>query len=299
MLFSSITGIDTASNTVVLVNSDLVDTVRVEHFPFFTPTSAISAILAATRDCFRGRASLQIEVLALRHQRSRTLGEATEADRFGSVLLGMFGSHLAELARYTNSNAQSDVGDVGNPELVDGCRRHIACQVGIYRQVVPRVGRHHERAPHTQQVVFPHHPQNPYVVDFEVPLPQLVGDSPVAAGRLFQRLSAFRHAVRFPPEWLGLVMPLATSMAANKEVTPCHNHGIGAPARQVRVAESAAYDSPPELGFLRKGRSRDPAEVQPYNVPYFLDELRVFKTCSSPPVWVMVVLASDYTGSLV
>ena len=69
-------------------------------FRFLTPASAIWATLAATRDCFRGRASLQNEVIARSYQlpRSRTLGEATEADHFGSVLLGMFGSHLAELA---------------------------------------------------------------------------------------------------------------------------------------------------------------------------------------------------------
>jgi hypothetical protein len=37
-------------------------------FRFFSPASAILAFLGAARDCFRGRASLQIEVLALRHQ---------------------------------------------------------------------------------------------------------------------------------------------------------------------------------------------------------------------------------------
>ena len=57
-----------AIGPVLLANSDLLDTVRVERLRFFTPASAMLAILAAARDGFRGRASLQMEVLALRHQ---------------------------------------------------------------------------------------------------------------------------------------------------------------------------------------------------------------------------------------
>jgi hypothetical protein len=56
------------------------------------------AILAALRDCFRGRASLEVLASTPPTQFSRTLGEATEADRIGSVLLGVFGSHWAVLA---------------------------------------------------------------------------------------------------------------------------------------------------------------------------------------------------------
>ena len=56
-------------------------------FRFLTPVSAIRAILAATRDCFHGRASLQIEVIALSHQlqvleRSVKRPKLTASDRF-------------------------------------------------------------------------------------------------------------------------------------------------------------------------------------------------------------------------
>jgi len=56
-------------------------------FRFLTPISAILSILAATWDCFRGRASHQIEVIALRHQlhvleRSVKRPKLTASDRF-------------------------------------------------------------------------------------------------------------------------------------------------------------------------------------------------------------------------
>ena len=72
---------------VLLVNSDLVDILRVEHLPFPHPSFSDMAILAATRDCFRGRASLQIEVMALRHElhvleRSVKRPKLSASDRF-------------------------------------------------------------------------------------------------------------------------------------------------------------------------------------------------------------------------
>jgi hypothetical protein len=56
-------------------------------FRFATPASALCAILAAARDCVRSRASLEIEVIALRHQLSVLQGsvklpQLTPADRF-------------------------------------------------------------------------------------------------------------------------------------------------------------------------------------------------------------------------
>jgi transposase InsO family protein len=54
---------------------------------FFSPASALCAVFAAARDCLRSRASLQIEVLALRHQlnvleRSVKRPQLIASDRF-------------------------------------------------------------------------------------------------------------------------------------------------------------------------------------------------------------------------
>ena len=58
------------------------------------------AVLTVARDCFRTRAALQIEVLALRHQLKvfAALGEASEADRCGPISLGPFVAVLDRLA---------------------------------------------------------------------------------------------------------------------------------------------------------------------------------------------------------
>ena len=61
----------------------------------FTPASTLMAVLAAARDCFRTRAALQIEVLALRHQlnilrRSVKRPRLTAADRFLWTRLSRF-----------------------------------------------------------------------------------------------------------------------------------------------------------------------------------------------------------------
>jgi hypothetical protein len=60
----------------------------------------LMAVLAAARDCLRTRAALQMEVLALRHQLNvlQALGEATEADRCGSISLGPVVAVLDRLA---------------------------------------------------------------------------------------------------------------------------------------------------------------------------------------------------------
>ena len=54
---------------------------------FVIPASRLMAVLTVVRDCFRTRAALQIEVLALRHQlnvlrRSVKRPKLTAADRF-------------------------------------------------------------------------------------------------------------------------------------------------------------------------------------------------------------------------
>jgi hypothetical protein len=68
------------------------------------------AILAALRDCLRTRAALQMEVLALRHQLNvfAALGEASEADRRGSISLGPF---VAVLDRLAVCPAHRETGD--------------------------------------------------------------------------------------------------------------------------------------------------------------------------------------------
>src|SRR5215467_5358349 len=64
-----------------------ISTIRATGSDVCRSRKAIWAILAATRDCFRGRASLQIEVMALRHQlhvleRSVKRPKLTASDRF-------------------------------------------------------------------------------------------------------------------------------------------------------------------------------------------------------------------------
>jgi hypothetical protein len=64
---------------------------------FFTPTSTLVAVLSLARDCFRTRATLQLEVLALRHQlnvlqRSVRRPKLTAADRFLWARLSRFWS---------------------------------------------------------------------------------------------------------------------------------------------------------------------------------------------------------------
>jgi hypothetical protein len=78
----------TGKTTVVPGNPDLVDTLRVEPPPFLHTTFYVGmAVLTVARDCFRTRAALQMEVLALRHplnvlRRSVKRAKLTAADRF-------------------------------------------------------------------------------------------------------------------------------------------------------------------------------------------------------------------------
>jgi hypothetical protein len=72
---------------VVLVNSDLVDTLRVERLPFPYPTSADIGHFGGGAGLLSRPASLQMEVLALRHQlnvlqRSVKRPKLTASDRF-------------------------------------------------------------------------------------------------------------------------------------------------------------------------------------------------------------------------
>src|SRR5215831_14688047 len=64
-----------------------ISTIRATGSDVCRSRKAIWAILAATRDCFHGRASFQIEVMALRHQlhvlqRSVKRPKLTASDRF-------------------------------------------------------------------------------------------------------------------------------------------------------------------------------------------------------------------------
>ena len=62
---------------------------------FFIPAATLMAVLTVARDCFRTRAALQMEVLALRHQlnvlrRSVKRPKLTAADRFLRARLSRF-----------------------------------------------------------------------------------------------------------------------------------------------------------------------------------------------------------------
>src|SRR6516162_3560542 len=107
----------------VLVNSDLVEILGVERLPFPHPVPAIRAILAATRDCFRGRASLQIEIIALRHQlhvleRSVKRPKLTASDRlFWACLAAIWRSWRSALimVKPVPADPGSDDKDAGLP----------------------------------------------------------------------------------------------------------------------------------------------------------------------------------------
>ncbi len=59
---------------------------------------------------------------------------------------------------------------------------------GYTRQVVPRVGRHHEGlVPQAQQIVLAHQPQHAFVIHREAAAVQLDGDPAVAVGGELQR----------------------------------------------------------------------------------------------------------------
>jgi hypothetical protein len=80
-------GANRADVPVVLAISDLVDRLRVERLPFPHPNFSDIDDYRSGRDCFRGRAALQMEVVAFRHQlnvvqRSRKRPKLTASDRF-------------------------------------------------------------------------------------------------------------------------------------------------------------------------------------------------------------------------
>src|SRR5208283_545060 len=69
---------------------------------------------------------------------------------------------------------QTDVSDIGHPELIETAQRQGAGQVGIHRQAVPGVGRHHELPPpQAQQIVLAHQTVDPFVIHRPAPPPQL------------------------------------------------------------------------------------------------------------------------------
>src|SRR6516165_4344417 len=78
------------------------------------------AILAAVRDCLRTRAALQMEARSSPStQRFAALGEATQADRCGSISLGPFVAVLDRLAVCPGPRETGD-GDCLAPQRVSG-----------------------------------------------------------------------------------------------------------------------------------------------------------------------------------
>jgi hypothetical protein len=59
---------DTRRQTVVLAKPDLIDSLGVAVYPSIPVGHLLSGLLAAVFACFRSRAALQLEILALRHQ---------------------------------------------------------------------------------------------------------------------------------------------------------------------------------------------------------------------------------------
>jgi predicted SnoaL-like aldol condensation-catalyzing enzyme len=91
---------DARQPVVLLANSDLLDTLRVERLPFPHPSFSDIGYFGSdagllSRPCVPSDGGACSSAPT---QCSQALGQAAEADRFGPVLLGMFGSNLAELA---------------------------------------------------------------------------------------------------------------------------------------------------------------------------------------------------------
>src|SRR5262249_42435320 len=116
---------------------------------------------------------------------------------------------------------QSHVGDVANPQLVDGCDHHRPRQIGINAPRVLAVGSHHEPSPSdTQKVVFPHQPQYTLVIDQPTLAFQKLPNSTISAVTILQRQPLDRIAKRqFFLSWLSLA-PIAVITG------PAHRRGL-------------------------------------------------------------------------
>ena len=113
-----------SNSPVVLVNSDLVDTLRVERLPFPHPNFSDMGDFGSgagllSRPCIPSNGGACSSAPT---QRSPALGQAAEADCRGSILLGMLGDNLAGLA-FCPDHCQSGDGHrlalKGIPPLLD------------------------------------------------------------------------------------------------------------------------------------------------------------------------------------
>ncbi len=139
--------------------------------------------------------------------------------------------------------SQANVGDVGDPKLVDSRRGEVASQVRVNRQTVSRIGRRdHEGAPaYAQQIVLPHHPQHTLVIDRETLPLQFRRNSAVSVRRRFQ--SGFLHLIaQFHFHWRSLARhPPAI------ETSPAHAGHL------TNTAQSRLGLSPRLAQFLQTG----------------------------------------------
>src|SRR6516225_3150988 len=84
---------------------------------------------------------------------------------------------------------QADVGEVGDPQLIESCQFHADGQIGIHAQVVVGIrGDDPELAPtQTQKVVFPHNAPHATMAHFPSPALECLGNSRTTVARKLQR----------------------------------------------------------------------------------------------------------------
>jgi hypothetical protein len=67
---------------------------------------------------------------------------------------------------------QTDIGDIGHPELIDTCQPHAAGQVQMHLIPVLRIRSADEPLPlNSQQIVLAHHPRHPLAIRFRSSAP--------------------------------------------------------------------------------------------------------------------------------
>jgi hypothetical protein len=83
---------------------------------------------------------------------------------------------------------QPDIGEICDPQLVDPAQRHARCQVHVHRLLVLGIGGQDVPAvADRQQIVFPHNPQHPFVIDHHSLAAQIRRDSPVAVAAMVRQ----------------------------------------------------------------------------------------------------------------
>ena len=132
--------------------------------------------------------------------RRGTAGRQRHVERFDSqARLEMVGERPADhLARVSVQNdgqidelrRQSDVGDVGDPDLIDPGRDQPAHEIGNDRKLMPAVGRvgNERLGAQTQQIVLAHEPPDMLVIDLQaMDAPEIPTDPPIAVEAVFER----------------------------------------------------------------------------------------------------------------